>query len=90
MEGIGCFVHSAIQQFSDAKLLYAPSYFIGSTTQDVICLEEEQDLNLSGRIIFNLKYEKNMQAAQTDCNDMRQLAILLLMDGVKKLSLSFM
>lgn len=38
MEGICSFVHSTIQKFGDAKLLYISSYFIGSTTQDVICL----------------------------------------------------
>lgn len=49
MEGIGSFVHSTIQQFGDAELLYAPSYFIGSATQDVICLEEEEEVfNLCG------------------------------------------
>lgn len=41
MEGIGGFVHSSIQQFGDAKLLNLLSYFIGSTTQDVKCLKEE-------------------------------------------------
>lgn len=43
MEGIGCFVHSTIQQFGDAKLLYVPSYFIRGTTQNVVCLEEEEE-----------------------------------------------
>ncbi len=44
MEGIGSFVHSTIQQLGDAKLLYAASYFIGGTTQDVIRLEEEGEV----------------------------------------------
>lgn len=42
MEGIGSFVHSTIQQFGDAKLLDVPSYFIRRTTQNVICLKEEE------------------------------------------------
>lgn len=49
MEGIGSFVHSTIQQFGDAKLLYMPSYFIGGTTQDVICLGKEEELDVTSR-----------------------------------------
>lgn len=41
MEGVGSFVHATIQQFGDAKLLYASSDFIGGSTQDVIRLEKE-------------------------------------------------
>lgn len=42
MEWIRSFVHSTIQQFGDAELLYFPSYFVGSTAQDVIRLEEDE------------------------------------------------
>lgn len=41
MKRVGSFVHSTIQQFGDAELLYAPSYFIGGTAQDVIRLEKK-------------------------------------------------
>lgn len=44
MERVGSFVHCTIQQFCDTKLLYVPTYFIGGTTQDVICLEKEEEL----------------------------------------------
>ena len=40
MEGIRSFVHAAIQQFGDPELLYISSYFIGSSTQDVIHLKK--------------------------------------------------
>lgn len=43
MEGIGSFVHSTIQQLGDAKLLYVPSYFILGATQNVVCLEDEEE-----------------------------------------------
>ncbi len=42
MEWIRSFVHSTIQQFGDAELLNAPSYFIRCTAQDVISLEGEE------------------------------------------------
>lgn len=43
MEWVGSLVHSTVQQFGDAKLLYAPSYFVRGSTQDVICLREEDE-----------------------------------------------
>lgn len=41
MEWVCSLVHSTVQQFGDAKLLYVPSYFVRGSTQDVKCLREK-------------------------------------------------
>lgn len=68
MEGVGSLVHSTVQQFGDAKLLYAPSYFIQGSTQDVICLRGENGYVLCLQpnrysLKIKTKYEKNFKAA---------------------------
>lgn len=77
MEGVRRLVHAAVQQLVDAELLYVASYLVGSAAQEVI----------------GLKRRRTQQKADTDperenVDNIR--TILLLMDGVKKLSLSVM
>lgn len=81
VQRVGAFVHAAVQQLCDAELLSVPSHLVRGAAQDVVRLRGGAKRHLA---TFSMKKKRRRQKNE------KQLTILLLMDGVKKLSLALM